>query len=143
MKAAILIDGAYFVKRYRALYPEKRDDPIQTTVRNLYSGAINLLRKANRPPRYRELYRIFFYDCPPLEKYVQNPISKQGVKLSQSDEAQFRNALHNELKKQRKVALRLGRLDDSNAQWTLKEGLLKKLLQGKINIADSDNKRNF
>ncbi len=136
MKAAILIDGAFFIKRYRALYPEKMGEPIETTVRNLYSGAINLLRKANRAPRFRELYRIFFYDCPPLNKYVHHPISQSGVKLGQSTGATFRNALHNELKRQRKVALRLGRLDGENARWNLKDAPLKKLLKGEIQVKD-------
>ncbi|MCP1728326.1 uncharacterized LabA/DUF88 family protein [Natronospira proteinivora] len=136
MKTAILIDGAYFVKRYRALYPEKHDEPIEDTVSNLYAGAINLLRKANRPPRSRELYRIFFYDCPPLAKYIHNPVSQRGERLAESREAIFRHSLHEQLKRQRKVALRLGRLDENNARWELKGDLLKKLLRGTLEVKD-------
>lgn len=57
----------------------------------------------------RDLYRIFFYDCPPLEKKLQNPISKRGVDFSKSREAIFRLELHDQLRDKRKVAVLIAR----------------------------------
>mgnify|MGYP002780335537 FL=1 len=58
------------------------------------------------------LYRVFFYDCPPLMKRAQLPISKRSIDLSQTETAKARSAIHAELQSVRKVALRLGRLND-------------------------------
>jgi hypothetical protein len=55
----------------------------------------------------QELSPIFFYDCPPLEKKMHNPISGKAIDYAKSEEAKFRKDLHAELLKKRKVALRL------------------------------------
>jgi hypothetical protein len=59
-----------------------------------------------------ELYRTFFYDCPPLTKRAELPISKKGIDLSRTEVAMARLAIHQRLLTVRKVALRLGRLND-------------------------------
>lgn len=82
MKTAILIDGAFFIKR---------------------------IRKIEKPS---ELYRIFFYDCIPFEKKMHNPISLRSIDFAKTDEAIFRHELHQELKSKRKLALHLGKLSD-------------------------------
>ena len=83
----------------------------------------------------KELYRIFFYDCPPLSKRVQNPVTKRGFNFSDTDEANFRTQFHQELKRFRKVALRLGRVSD-DGYWTIKPNKVKELLNNKIQISD-------
>jgi len=83
----------------------------------------------------RDLYRIFFYDCPPLMKKAHNPISKKPIDFSTTKEAGFRNELHSQLKKQRKVALRLGRLSDL-AHWAIRPSTTKDLLAGRAQFAD-------
>jgi len=84
--------------------------------------------------RKRRLYRIFFYDCPPITKKVHNPISKKAIDLSQSQLAQWRNAFHNELRKLRKTALRLGYLNERSGHWTVRQEVLKRLLNKEIAI---------
>jgi uncharacterized LabA/DUF88 family protein len=86
-----------------------------------------------------DLYRVFFYDCPPLEKKLHSPISKQAIDLSRTSTALFRKAVHCELRKIRKMALRFGRLNDDFA-WRLRPGALKRLLkeQGTYEPADED-----
>lgn len=79
----------------------------------------------------REPYRIFFYDCPPFEKKAHNPITGQAIDFSKTPEADFRRELHAELKKTRKLALRLGRLAEHSA-WALRPGVTKKLLAREI-----------
>lgn len=40
MKSAILVDGSYFIKRYRALYPDWRDKTANQVARDLCSGLL-------------------------------------------------------------------------------------------------------
>ncbi len=82
----------------------------------------------------RKLYRIFFYDCPPLEKKAHNPISRRPVDFAKTPQALFRRAIHSELSKQRKVALRLGRLSDFT-HWRIKDSPTKELLTGRMALA--------
>jgi uncharacterized LabA/DUF88 family protein len=63
-----------------------------------------------------------------------------GIDFSKTPQAIFRLALHDEMRKLRKVALRLGHLME-NLEWKLKDGRLKELLGGKIqfqNLSDDD-----
>ena len=76
------------------------------------------------------LNRIFFYDCKPLTKRVHQPKSGKSLDLAKTPEAKFRLELHEKLRCQRKVALRLGQLDEKNAEWALKANVLKDLLKG-------------
>jgi uncharacterized LabA/DUF88 family protein len=52
------------------------------------------------------------------------------LNLADTEQALFRNALHKELRRLRKVALRLGHLDERNAEWILAPGVLRSLLRG-------------
>jgi uncharacterized LabA/DUF88 family protein len=44
-----------------------------------------------------ELYRILFYDCPPLSKKAHNPVSGKAVDFSKTSTHAFRTQLHTEL----------------------------------------------
>jgi hypothetical protein len=46
----------------------------------------------------RDLYRIFVYDCPPLDKKAEWPISRRPIDFSLTDTANFRLRFHEELK---------------------------------------------
>ena len=139
MKTAILIDGDFFLHRYRTLYPESVDNTPKEIVEKLHAGLFDNLSKINKQRidacETIEIHRIFFYDCPPLDKGMHNPIRGGSIDLRHSDKAKFRRQLHKELKCQRKVALRLGRLSD-NKEWSIKHIKLKELLTGKSKISD-------
>lgn len=131
MQSAIFVDGAYFLRRFRNIYKSKdyRDAAVVTDT--MYRMCLKHLKT-----RYGEksrLYRLFFYDCPPLEKRVHYPISKQSLTLGQTDEAKFRRAIHQRLVSKRKVALRLGRLDEKNGKWTVKDWAMEQLMRGQLN----------
>jgi uncharacterized LabA/DUF88 family protein len=79
------------------------------------------------PVKTPELYRVFFYDCPPLQKKVHLPVSKRALDLSKTPTALFRLAAHERLRHTRKVALRLGRLNESFG-WKLTSSAQKRLL---------------
>lgn len=88
-----------------------------------------------QPQRPKRLIASSFYDCPPLDKRLHNPVTGKSINLGNSDEARFRLALHEELKRMRKVALRLGRITDYG-HWTLRPTKTKALLNGKLAVAD-------
>lgn len=87
-------------------------------------------------PRRSELYRIFFYDCRPLLKKAHNPVSGQAIDFSKTQAAGWRIQFHEELKKLRKVALRLGYLNERGGHWAIRPEVLKRLLSGKMAVGD-------
>ena len=70
------------------------------------------------------LYRIFYYDCYPLDKKYHNPISKRSVDFRHTEEYDFKMKMINALKRKRKVALRMGTLKD-NGKWLTVEDIFK------------------
>lgn len=136
MKTVILIDGAFFIKRFRKFNPLHATDAKRAAQLACRFALLHLREKSHNNSKHdNELYRIFFYDCPPLEKKMHNPIDKKCVDFSKSDEALFRHELHNELRKKRKVALRLGRIAPDVA-WGFKPAITEKLLKGQLTIAE-------
>lgn len=127
MATAILVDGAYFLHRYRRLH--RQNEAADVVAKNLFTWALRHLDSPEEPRR--QLYRIFFYDCPPLQKKAHHPLSGSAIDYSKTPESRFRLDLHAALRQQRKVALRLGRLSDLN-DWVLKGDQLKRLLRGEI-----------
>ena len=125
---AIMIDGAFFLKRYARIYGSHRSP--RDIAKDLFTMCISHLDKRN------ELYRIFFYDCPPLAKKAHNPVSKRAIDFSKTPTYEFRIQLHKELIRLRKVALRLGRLSASTNGWVIKSEPTKDLLSGKKKLSD-------
>lgn len=135
MKTAILIDGSFFIKRYRLIKRRTERDPDlspTTMARDIAACAFRWIRKANpHGYRHRELYRIFFYDCAPERHNAgPHPLTKEIIRIEDYLDFGFRTTLHQELRKQRKVALRLGELHTKNGHWTLSEEGIRKLRQG-------------
>jgi len=132
MPTAVLIDGAFFLKRYRSVFVGGSGHTAQQIAKRAFWMALKHLEQQTER---RQLYRIFFYDCPPLEKKLHNPVTGKAIDLAKSSEALFRRALHDELRKLRKVALRLGHLGETGG-WALKPDPTKSLLSKKITVAD-------
>ena len=123
-RTAVLIDGGFFVRRLRTLLKvESTPGEAADAVERLASAH---LAEEGRPfPA--GLYRIFFYDCPALTKSgVHRPVSQLAIDFSRTPEAMFTTELHEELRRRRKVALRLGELDDRNAPWVLREDRVRR-----------------
>jgi uncharacterized LabA/DUF88 family protein len=138
MPTAILIDGGFLLRRFRSCYPRKDHTDPQVVAKTAFELALSHLEEKNHPRH--DLYRIFFYDCPPLQKLAHKPKTRTAINFARTPQATFRLALHDELRKLRKVALRLGHLMD-HAEWRLKEGKLKQLLGGVLlfqNLTDDD-----
>jgi uncharacterized LabA/DUF88 family protein len=127
MPTAIFVDAGFFLKRCRTVYPGLSLGDPAIVARTLHKMCLDHLSQRGEVER-RELYRIFVYDCPPLAKKAHTPLGKTAVDFSKSGVALFRSAFHSELKCLRKVALRLGRLQD-NGGWRLKPSVLSHLLK--------------
>jgi uncharacterized LabA/DUF88 family protein len=86
-----------------------------------------------------ELYRIFFYDCPPLKKRVQYRVSGKPLDFSTSATAVLRDEIHSRLGKQRKVALRFGRLNEGASGWKPTSEAVKRWLSQPGNFEPKDD----
>ena len=130
IRVAVLIDGAFFLKRYRSIFPSGKKHSPEIVVKNLYTLAHSHVNE-------NYLYRIFYYDSVPFDKIVHNPINKKSINFSTTPEAIFRNEFYEHLKKQRKLALRLGHLADSQRfNWSIRPNKLKQLLNKQITVDD-------
>ncbi len=127
---AVLVDGAFFIKRalhiFGALPPDELSDKLVE-----FAG-----KHVGYHSAHNRLYRIFFYDCPPLQNKVFHPFLQKQIDMAKSDRSIWRLALHDALRRKRKVALRLGHIDDVNVTWSVKYRQVKKLCSGSISWAD-------
>lgn len=136
MKTAILVDGAFYLHRHHAHFGIDRASDPEKVATDLWTHCVKHIDR-NKGER---LYRIFVYDCPPIEKKLHHPKSNLTIDLSKSSTAIFRKLFHKELIKKRNVALRLGYLDDKNGRWKIKDPKIeRKVLSGKYNIDDLEN----
>lgn len=133
MKTAILVDGGFYRKRATYLWGKKEPDK---RAAELYAYCSAHLKHERRYDDDRGLYRIFYYDCPPLEKTVYHPLLKRGIDFRHSDTYAWTNKFFEELKKQRKVALRLGELSDAYASYGINAAALKDICSGTKSISD-------
>lgn len=130
MKTAILVDGAFYRRRAYSclgdLDPAARaEELIQYCHRHL-----------NWHSESSELYRIFYYDCKPLAMSVYHPLLKKNINLGKNNQYSWALEFFDELKKKRKVALRMGEISEVSARYQLKKSTLNKLFRNEINIAD-------
>lgn len=133
MPTAVLVDGGFFLPRYQRLVGA--DTPVNVA-RAMHRMCLSHLKSSKSTDSSRTLYRIFYYDCPPLTKKAHHPLTGTAVDFSKTQTALWRFAFLDELKKLRKVALRLGYLNEHDAQWMVSPGKLKDLLGRRITISD-------
>ncbi|GHV47574.1 helicase [Synergistales bacterium] len=131
MKTAILIDGAYFINHSRKIFGSLT--PEELADRLLRYSCYHIPKNKDLQ---ESLYRIFFYDCPPLNKKMEHPLTKKQIDYSKSDRAKWRLAFHDVLRRKPKVALRLGALDEINYSWTIADKKIRKLCRGEITVQD-------
>ena len=124
---AILIDGGFLQKKANSLWG---DASPEVRANQLMAYCKRHLTKRDH------LYRIFYYDCPPSTKIVYHPLLKTQINLGKTDEYNWMNAFLEEMKKKRKVALRLGRLSDTGLTYNIKPEIAKKLCAGTLSISD-------
>ena len=96
----------------------------------------HLTERINGVNYNHSLYRIFYYDCPPIKKSIYNPVTKTNDDLGKSETFQWVEEFLKHIKQKRKFALRLGKLSETMAGYHLKSEPLKQLLNGKIKPED-------
>ncbi len=96
MATAVLVDGGFFLPRYQALVG---NDTPKNVAKALHRMCLSHLKP--RKGARRSLYRIFYYDCPPLAKKVHHPLTGESIDFSQTSVARWRLPFFAELKKRR------------------------------------------
>lgn len=127
IRTAILIDGGFYRKRAYALAgdlpPKERADELEKYCYNHV--------------RDNYLYRIFYYDCPPLEKQVFHPLTRKQIDYKSTLLYKWTNDFFDQLKRRRKFALRMGKLEQRKAAiFRIKESSMKRLLAGTLDLSN-------
>lgn len=138
MRTAILVDGGFYRKVALPAFGHKTP---KDTATELYSYCMrHLFEKINNEDIHHDLYKIFYYDCPPLESCVYNPLTKKVIDMKSHPHYKWMNEFLIELKQKRKLVLRLGLLSGTEANYTLKYDSVKKLMSGTLKIDDLTEK---
>ena len=79
MRTAILVDGGFYRKRAQASIG---DVTAKNRADELHSYCLRHLKQrggSGGKEIESELYRIFYYDCPPMHKKVYHPLTKKQI----------------------------------------------------------------
>lgn len=118
-KTAILVDGEWF---RRCLENALGPLPNGITAEIMYKNALLALAKDE------ELFRLFYYDCPPYEGKESNPIDKSTVDFRAQPKFQSRTRFLKEMKAKDFVAVRLGIA--RNRGWTVRDAYIRNAIKG-------------
>jgi hypothetical protein len=130
IRSAILVDGGFYRRRAQFLWGEKcskdrADELIWYCRKHLFIHGNEC-----------ELYRIFYYDCPPMSKKMRHPLSGELIDFEKTDLYTWTTEFLNELRKKRKVALRLGTLAEAQAHFNIDPQVTKKLCNSTMQWGD-------
>lgn len=127
-KTAILVDGGYYRKRAVDLLGRKS---ASDRADELFKYC---MLHISEPVEPRDLYRIFYYDCPPMTRDLVHPLTKRVVSYSTMSGTKWTNDFYDALSKKRKIALRRGELAESQASFVLKPSALQSLLDKSTDV---------
>ncbi len=139
-RIAILIDGAFFLKRLNKLNIQNLDinnaKSVSNTIYRFCKYHVSNLvfhkqdrKSENTNDRWLEhVYRIFYYDAQPFAGKVNRPLNQKLIDYRKSSVYQFRNDLFNELRRKRKFVLRLGEVIGTK-EWAIRANKTKDLLK--------------
>lgn len=134
MKTAILVDGAFYRRRAQIMLGEKTPEERAGELIDYCLRHIKHQNQNQEPYNKTVLYRIFYYDCLPMTKVVYHPFLKKQINYSKTDLYAWMNSFFDALKTKRKVALRLGKLAEEQAHFSLRPEIVKKLCNGTISF---------
>lgn len=129
---AILVDGGFYRKRAEYLFGRK--DP-EARAQEMVDYCCRHLSNPHTGQSNR-LYRIFYYDCPPIGTGLYHPLLQKVVDMSKTPMYSWMTSFLDCLCTKRKVALRMGELQEKASAFTLKGNVAKKLFRGQIDVAD-------
>lgn len=128
MVTAILVDGAFYQRQSHLLFGSKSP---QARAIELTTYCARHIKKENS-----NLYRIFYYDCPPSDKTVFHPLTQKTISLLKSPQYKWQTEFITELASKRKVAVRRGEPLESSGSYLLRPDIIKKLCRGSIEVSD-------
>jgi uncharacterized LabA/DUF88 family protein len=120
-KAAILVDGEWFRRKLDQSLKGKL--PHGVTADIMYRNALLGL-----DGKTEELFRLFYYDCPPHEGVEINPIDQSKIDFSMEPKFRARDRFLREMREKDFVAMRLGLAKKRG--WTLSEHYIKDAIAG-------------
>ena len=108
-KVAVLVDGGFYRKVAKHLWgdktPEERvDELVHYCHFHLKDRDVYTKKGDKKFYQYNELYRIFYYDCEPIDKTIYNPITQKNFNFAKSATYIWMNKFLTNLKQRRKVA---------------------------------------
>lgn len=128
VKVAILVDGGFYRQRSYRLFGEKTAKERASELEDY----CHLHLKDKR--EQRELYRIFYYDCPPISKKLYHPLLKKQIDFGRSEMYEWMNEFVSELTHKRKFCMRMGKLAEEQATYSIKYDTIKKLCNNSISV---------
>lgn len=122
-KTAILVDGGFYRKKFERGLPHTPVEAADALIHYCF-------RHLEERHAHHELYRIFYYDSPPCEKKIFHPLYNRTFDFAKSDYHKWMTEFLNELTKKRKLALRLGTVDEGSAVYVLTNSATKDIVRG-------------
>lgn len=111
---SILLDGGFVTKKLYTLLGNR-----QPTAHEVLNFSKCCLKEDE------ELFRIYYYDCPPYEKKITNPISREEIDFSTTEVCGQKKSLQDSLAVTDYIAFRRGVLSFDG--WVLKRKALKEI----------------
>lgn len=144
IKTAILIDGAYFLKRMAPVIRQagERFDvgAVADLLEEMARGHLEQLNVTWQAPDSSQLlYRNFYYDAWPSERNLRTPVGRKQFLHSATEEAKLRVRLFKALHGRSSFAVRLGQVNGSG--WVLGRETRDRLLEGDASalpLSDAD-----
>ncbi len=135
-RIAILIDGGFFIKRLAKLVDEQHRNSAQAVADTAYwmckrhvQKLMGELFNTRRSQWLDHVYRMFYYDAAPYDGIAHHPITNVQIQFGKTPDAAFRRALFSALRRQRKFALRLGKVTREDDWHVRSADTTKKLLR--------------
>lgn len=127
-RVAVVLDGGFVKKK---LIEKNKHFPTPAEV-------VDLVKVAMAHPRLSgcELFRVYWYDAPPYEGWVVNPLSRVRANLGQTIQAKQNKALIDTLELEPDFAVRRGELLYSG--WELGRRAFRDLMRTPRNIVAGD-----
>ena len=141
IKAAILIDGGFFLNRLPTVRPDINSRDPDDVTRAIWQSVRSHLDQLNSvwkvEDAYQLLYRTFYYDARPYSRKAHRPVSGEAIDFAKTDQARFREGLFNALRSSRNLALRMGEVrGEVGRSWVLRADAQKALLSGQRTVAE-------
>ena len=126
MRISLFIDGGFIVKKYKYI----TGNPLTSDAVGKLVEAIKQHEVFSTPP---DLFRIYYYDCKPLESSPRNPITGENINFASTPTARAKKHLLEGLEKLPHTAIRLGKLDHHG--WEINDANIKKAVKSNWNTS--------